>query len=139
MIRRLAKILWGTILIVLPVFFYSSCNTTPGSDISTSGAAKDTISNLPVTPAPPKNIMIVDTVLIKDMKFVPAVIKVHKGDMIIWFNQDMVGHCVTEEKHNAWTSSTIAAGDSWGMKAEISADYYCAIHKVMKGKIIVLE
>jgi plastocyanin len=47
----------------------------------------------------------------------------------------MVAHCVTEETTKAWTSSNIAAGASWKMAVNSSADYFCAIHLVMKGKI----
>lgn len=74
------------------------------------------------------------TVEIKDMKFVPDDITVKKGDTILWINQDMMGHDVTEE-HNSWTSSVIPAGGSWKMEATDFVNYYCSIHVVMKGKI----
>jgi plastocyanin len=77
------------------------------------------------------------TIEISEMKFKPAEITVHKGDTIIWKNNDMVTHCVTEETTKAWTSSKIAAGATWRMIANTTADYFCAIHRVMKGKIIV--
>ncbi len=75
------------------------------------------------------------TVLIKDMQFVPEEITVKKGDTIIWINQDMVAHDVTEEKTKAWTSSMLADGQSWKMAVNAEADYYCSIHVVMKGRI----
>ena len=74
---------------------------------------------------------------IKDMKFDPGEITVHKGDTVVWINHDMVTHCVTEENTKAWTSSNIAAGNSWKMVVQSGADYFCAIHQVMKGKILV--
>jgi plastocyanin len=77
------------------------------------------------------------TVEIKDMKFQPEELTVKKGDTVIWVNHDIVTHCVTEEKTKAWTSANIAAGKSWKMVVKDSADYYCAIHQVMKGKINV--
>ena len=76
-------------------------------------------------------------VQIKNMKFEPAQITVAKGDTIVWTNLDIVSHDVTEEKTKAWTSAPITMGKTWKMAAQESADYYCSIHIVMKGKIIV--
>lgn len=77
------------------------------------------------------------TVEIKDMKFVPESITVNKGDTIIWINKDIMPHDVTEENQKAWTSSVIPAGGSWKMAVTEAADYYCSIHVVMKGKIVL--
>lgn len=77
------------------------------------------------------------TIEISGMKFNPDVITVHKGDTIIWKNNDLVTHCVTELPANAWTSSKIPSGASWEMVINTSSNYFCAIHVVMKGKIIV--
>jgi plastocyanin len=76
------------------------------------------------------------TVLISDMKFQPEIIRVHKGDTVIWINHDMVAHCVTEVSDKPWTSSSIPSGRTWKMAITHSSDYYCAIHPVMKGKIV---
>lgn len=76
---------------------------------------------------------------ISQMKFVPDTINVSKGDTIVWINKDLVEHDVTEEKTHAWTSSRIPAGGSWKMVATKSDDYFCSLHVVMKGKIIVDE
>ena len=80
---------------------------------------------------------VVDTVEIKGMMFQPEEVTVHKGDTIIWVNHDLFAHCVTERKTKAWTSSKIESGATWKMAVENSADYFCAIHQVMKGKIVV--
>jgi plastocyanin len=79
----------------------------------------------------------VHVVEIKQMKFQPAEIKVHKGETVIWINKDITDHDVTEQSTKAWTSSPLAAGASWSMVMTQSADYYCNLHQVMKGKIIV--
>jgi plastocyanin len=76
---------------------------------------------------------------LKGMKFQPAVLKVQKGDTITWINNDMVDHDVTEESSKEWSSSLLAPGKSWSMVADKSADYYCSIHVVMKGKIVVQQ
>ena len=77
------------------------------------------------------------TVEIKNMKFTPDTIEVKKGDKIVFVNRDMVNHCVTEEKTKSWTSGSIPQGESYVMVADKTTDYFCAIHIVMKGKIIV--
>lgn len=73
------------------------------------------------------------TIQISGMKINPAEITLHKGDTVVW-NNDRVAHCVTEENTKAWTSSKIEAGGSWKMVANTSANYFCEIHLVMKGK-----
>src|SRR5688500_15812672 len=77
------------------------------------------------------------TVEIKEMKFWPAEIQVKKGDTIIWINRDMVPHNVTEEKRKAWASPVLPTGKSWKMVARESAQYFCSLHPVMRGKIQV--
>ena len=84
-----------------------------------------------------KTIPKVHTVEIKQMKFQPAELIVQKGDTVVWINNDIVAHDVTEELSKAWTSSLMPIGKSWSLVATQSADYYCSIHLVMKGKLIV--
>ena len=79
----------------------------------------------------------VHTVEIKQMKFQPAELMVQKGDTVVWINNDIVAHDVTEEPGKAWTSSVMPVGESWSLVVTQSADYYCSIHVVMKGKLIV--
>ena len=94
--------------------------------------------NKPKANTAPKEIPYeVFTVEIKDMKFVPDSITVKKGDEVVFVNRDIVTHCVTEEANKAWTSSALASGESYLLVVKESSDYYCAIHKVMKGRIIV--
>ncbi len=77
----------------------------------------------------------VDTIEIKDMKFIPDTITVDKGDTIIWVNKDMVAHNVTDETPNSWSSGVISSDGSWKWVASDSANYYCSIHAVMKGVV----
>ena len=77
------------------------------------------------------------TVEIKQMKFFPEVLNVHPGDTVVWINNDIVVHDVTEEKNKAWSSSPLAPGKSWRMVVTADADYYCSIHQVMKGKLLL--
>jgi plastocyanin len=77
------------------------------------------------------------TVEIVQMMFSPAEIKVKKGDQIVFVNRDMVAHDITEESAKKWTSSILQSGESWTLVASESSDYYCSIHVVMKGRIVV--
>ncbi|MCU7549204.1 cupredoxin family copper-binding protein [Chitinophagaceae bacterium LB-8] len=89
------------------------------------------------SPVQEKTIPKVHTVEIKQMKFQPAELTVQKGDTVVWINKDIVAHDVTEESNKAWTSSILPLGKSWSMVATQSSNYYCSIHVVMKGKLVV--
>lgn len=127
---------WGGIVFwyAFLLFFLYGCATPEERAIKVPSSSDSIVSN-PV-PSGPTGVAL-HVVEIKDMKFQPQEISVKKGDTVMWVNQDMVTHCVTEENKKEWTSSNIAAGSSWKMVVENSADYFCAIHMVMKGKIKV--
>lgn len=74
---------------------------------------------------------------IAQMKFLPAVLKVRKGDTVMFVNHDMVTHDITEETKKAWSSSALAANQTWVLIVTGSAGYFCSIHPVMKGRIIM--
>jgi plastocyanin len=74
---------------------------------------------------------------IKQMKFEPADLKAHIGDTVLFVNQDLVDHDVTEEKTKAWSSSPLGNEKFWKMVITDSTHYYCALHPVMKGKISI--
>jgi len=89
------------------------------------------------TSSPEKPIHKVYNVEIKQMQFQPASLTLQKGDTVVWINRDIVTHDVTEEPNKAWSSSVMPSGKSWSLVVTKSADYYCSIHVVMKGKVIV--
>ena len=111
---------------LIALIVVSSCSPTPDNSSSQK--------TVPVAKAPAYEVYQVE---IKDMKFIPDSITVKKGDEVVFVNRDMVAHCVTEERSKAWTSSEIAAGASYLLVVKESSNYYCAIHTVMKGKIVV--
>jgi len=74
---------------------------------------------------------------IKQMKFEPAELKVHSGDKVMWINHDILVHDVTQQPEKKWSSGPLEVGASWGMTFTETSDYYCSIHVVMKGKVIV--
>jgi plastocyanin len=89
------------------------------------------------TSAPEKTEHKLYNVDIRQMQFQPASLTVQKGDTILWTNHDIVAHDVTEKKDKRWTSVPLAPGESWSLVVTESADYYCSIHIIMKGKLIV--
>jgi plastocyanin len=76
-----------------------------------------------------------DTVVIKQMQFSPAVLRVKIGDTVVFINKDIVPHNITEEKSRAFYSDTLAVGATWKLVVKDSADYMCTIHPSMKGKL----
>ena len=79
----------------------------------------------------------IHSVEITQMKFFPAELKVKKGDKVVFVNHDLVTHDITEETKKAWSSSPLATDQTWTTIVSESAGYFCSIHPVMKGKIIV--
>lgn len=71
------------------------------------------------------------------MKFEPAELAVQKGDTVVWMNHDLMVHDVTEEPGKSWSSPAIHTGASWYMVVKKSANYFCNIHQVMKGRLVV--
>jgi plastocyanin len=104
------------------LLFMSSCSTNTQQVIE-APTEKDTAE--------------VYTVEIKQMKFVPDLITVQRGDRIVFVNRDIMAHDVTEFIKKEWTSGPLTTGQYWTLTATQSADYFCSIHQVMKGKIVV--
>ncbi|NCT93930.1 MAG: hypothetical protein GXC72_05880 [Chitinophagaceae bacterium] len=77
------------------------------------------------------------TVEITQMQFRPAALYIQSGDTVLFMNHDMVDHDITEQNNKSWHSSKLSSGQSWKMCFETSSDYYCSIHEVMKGKVVV--
>lgn len=73
---------------------------------------------------------------INNMQFVPAELTLHKGDTVMWINKDIVAHDATRVD-SAWASPKLNSGDTWEKVVMKSDSYYCSIHVVMKGKLIV--
>lgn len=145
--RVMSKSRYG--LFVLFAFFLingcdSSSNngTPPEYSEEYPDLRKEENSTAPITESSnsdftPKNTSSFHTVEIKQMKFQPNELKVHKGDTVLWINKDITDHDVTEETKKAWTSSKLSMGESWTKVVNESAEYFCSLHVVMKGKLIV--
>jgi plastocyanin len=73
----------------------------------------------------------------KQMQFQPAELSVKNGDTVVFVNDDLVVHNITEASKAAWSSSSLPAGKSWSIAVNKNYDYICTIHPRMKGKIVV--
>lgn len=77
------------------------------------------------------------TVKIFRMKFIPDHLTVKKGDIVEWVNKDFYLHDVTDEKNGAWTSKPFGQNETWSKVITDDEQYFCNLHKVMKGTITV--
>jgi plastocyanin len=73
---------------------------------------------------------------IAQMKFVPDQLTVHKGDRITFINSDIVMHNITDSSGKLLIDS-LQAGVSKTITVSESFNYYCSLHPVMKGRIVV--
>ena len=83
-----------------------------------------------------KSKSVVHVVTIENMKFDPATITINGGDQVTFINKDIVGHNATEMQ-NKWASPLLQTGQSWTFSPKESSEYYCTVHLIMKGKIMV--
>ncbi|CAB3787873.1 hypothetical protein LMG28688_02568 [Paraburkholderia caffeinitolerans] len=77
-------------------------------------------------------------VTIAQMRFSPPTVKVHRGERIVWVNQDLVAHTVSAQA-KTFDSGSIAPGASWRYVANTpgSYSYQCLFHPAMRGTLIV--
>jgi plastocyanin len=111
-----------------------SCSRSEQNKASRSDADDD--YEIAETPAP-ENEAETHTIEIRQMKFEPEILNVKKGDKIIWINKDIVEHDITELNNKVWASSRLPTGASWSMSVTKTEAYYCNLHVVMKGKVVV--
>lgn len=76
---------------------------------------------------------------IKRMKFNPPELNVRKGDTVVWINKDFFPHDVASVNNNSWKTKPLEQGESWYKVITKSEDYFCPLHVVMKGKLIVID
>lgn len=118
-------------------------------DDSTPEAAQIAHTEKPANPAPsenvtPKALPVINrpnyhTIEIKQMKFNPEKLNVKRGDTVVWVNNGITLHDVTQQPANAWSSKAMPVGTSWTMIANESSEYYCSMHVVMKGTLVVQD
>lgn len=77
------------------------------------------------------------TIEIKRMKFNPAELVVKKGDTVVWINHDFFPHDIASVNNDSWKTKPLEKGESWTKVIIKNEDYFCPLHIVMKGKIIL--
>jgi len=84
-----------------------------------------------------KSIPELHQIIISSMKFNPADLTIRKGDTVEFVNQDLVVHDITQDPDKSWSSSKLSPGQSYKITLRGNTNYFCSIHPVMKGRIIV--
>lgn len=78
-------------------------------------------------------------VVIEQMAFTPAVLKVHAGDRVSFENRDLVPHTATARQPGGFDSGTLASGSTWTFTFPQAGtfEYICIFHPSMKASIVV--
>lgn len=135
------------LILVIITMFLSACSQQEKNAVNESAEGnRDTVNltqeHATMTAQTNSPIAIINrphyhTIEIKQMKFNPQELTVEKGDTVVWVNNGITAHDVTEQPDGKWTSASMPVGTSWQMVVDETSDYYCSIHVVMKGKLMV--
>ena len=79
------------------------------------------------------------TIIIRDLKFQPAVLTMNVGDTVEWKNEDIVPHNAVSTEPKEFDSDTIAVGSSWKYQTVRKGAFFynCTLHPNMKAKLVV--
>jgi len=114
------------LFVVLGVLLLMACQNSP-KQTNQAHSSEDMVVNTPQT----------DTVRIVRMKFVPDTVRVQLGDTLVFINKGIVMHNVVQYPDQKWKSPLLHAGGVWKYVPKKEGTYFCSIHKVMKGYIII--
>jgi plastocyanin len=121
---RILKVFRNSVIFLCTLFLLNGCSS-PDNNKTTDERVKEKTSQG------------ADTIVIRQMQFVPAVLNVKIGDTIVWVNKDLVDHDITSDKDKGFYSDTLHVGKVWKMAVKDSAGYHCSIHPTMKGQIVI--
>jgi plastocyanin len=76
-------------------------------------------------------------VTISSMQFNPASLVLDQDDTVLFTNNDLVTHNVTQMPNKIWASPNLASGDSYRLIVRQTSKYYCSFHPMMEGKLVV--
>jgi plastocyanin len=79
-------------------------------------------------------------VTIENMRFSPATLTVRPGDWVIFKNQGIVPHTVTEKTAKTFDSAILPPGEQWKLVVPARAGaihYHCTLHPLMEGSLTV--
>lgn len=73
------------------------------------------------------------------MAFHPESLEVGRGDTVVWVNRDIVPHTATSTRNGGWDTGPLPQGRSGQYVARRAGEerYFCRLHPVMLGKLIV--
>ena len=73
------------------------------------------------------------------MAFHPEVLVARRGDTVVWIDRDMVPHTATSTRKAGWNTGPLLQGKSgrYVPRHEGEEPYFCQLHPVMRGKLIV--
>jgi len=76
-------------------------------------------------------------IVIQGLRYVPETLKVQRGDVVVWVNQDPFPHTVTAA--GVFDSGSIGAGKSWRYTARRAGvhRYVCTLHSTMSATLEV--
>jgi plastocyanin len=79
----------------------------------------------------------IHSVTIEGMHFTPAVLKVHRGDTVVWINRDFVPHTATAKQ--AFDSGPIAPNGRWSFVARRAGrhEVKCTLHPTMTSELTI--
>jgi plastocyanin len=72
------------------------------------------------------------------MRFLPQILEVRAGEVIVWNNKDLFPHTATSDG-SGFDSGAIPDDGSWKMTASAKGrfPYKCALHPSMQGTLVV--
>jgi plastocyanin len=90
-------------------------------------------------PATPPSPVSSHTVTIAGLKFSPGVLRIHRGDQVVFRNEDIMPHTATAKGPAGFDSGLIKPGESWSFSPEHEGltEYACTFHPLMAGSIVV--
>lgn len=74
---------------------------------------------------------------ISALRFSPASLTVHSGDVVKWVNRDNRRHQLMSISEGGWRSRTLKPGDSFVQFIGKTTFYICTLHPNMQGKILI--
>lgn len=77
-------------------------------------------------------------VVVKDMEFSPAHIKISAGDTVEWINKDAVDHSVTAKDKSVDVEIAAHATQHFTFQQAGKLSYFCRYHPNMVGNVDVL-
>lgn len=80
----------------------------------------------------------VHRVRIERFAFVPSMLTLRPGDTVEWLNSDLVPHTATD-RDGQWDTAKLVKDQTFRMtfSAVGIAEYFCAYHPHMRGRIVV--